>query len=461
MAATAPSAAEPVPARGRRILLSYATAGLSKGVAAAVQLLALPVVALALGAERFGALLVLGGAGAICCVPARAIVAAASIGVARARGLGNDAQAGAELWSAALLSTALGFAAAAIVGVAALLLDPAMLFGAGVAGIAGEARAGLAALVLLIFATYFLAWVEGVRTGYEENHFNNLFALVGSAAALAGIAAAWAWAPTIPAFFVAIYVLYPLLQGLNLALLPRARWSRAGGRKPSLDVIRGTARRALGWSVAQAGIVLHLQGSIYLAAQAYGLAAGALVGGMVRLFQIFHNLMLALLNPVLPTLSHAAAAGDRRWIAGTGRHAAIGILVGLTVPSGVIALFGDRVVATWLGLDVPPDAGLFAALGVMALLHMAAQLYYLMLLALGDGRRASLDLLRAGLLGIAAGVVAIRVTGLAGLIWAQAIMMLLVGFAPIALRLRRRLGAAGAAPASRSDAEAVAVAIED
>ena len=49
--------AAPASGRRRRILLSYVTSGVAKGVAAAVQLLALPLVAMALGAERFGALL--------------------------------------------------------------------------------------------------------------------------------------------------------------------------------------------------------------------------------------------------------------------------------------------------------------------------------------------------------------------------------------------------------------------
>jgi O-antigen/teichoic acid export membrane protein len=430
-------------ARRQRILLSYATAGVSKVIAAAVQVLALPVVAITLGAERFGALLVLGAIGALCCIPARAIPPAASVGIARARGLNDRGRIAAEFWSAGLISMTLGVVAIAIVTIASFILDPVILFGGDAMPIVEELRAGIAALVLLIFATYFLSWVEGVRTGYEENHLNNLFALAGSAAALVGIALAWAFSPTIPAFFVAIYIVYPLVQGFNLVFLPRERWSRAGRQSLTAEVMKGTARRALSWGIAQAGLVLHLQGSVYLAAQAFGLGAGALVGGMVRLFQILHNLLLALLTPVLPALSHDAVAGRGRWAVRTGRRAAVVILGGLGVLGAAIALFGDSIVGGWLSLDVPPDVGLFAAFGAMALLHIAAQLYYLMLLALGDGRRPSQNLLWAGVFGVVAGVAAMHSFGLAGLIWGQAAMMLLFGFAPITLRLAKRLGVRG------------------
>ena len=441
--------------RRRRILLSYGTAGVSKGVAAAVQLLALPIVAMALGTQRFGALLVLGAVGALFCMPARAIVPAAAFGIARARGRGDAARAGAELRSAAFLSAALGAAGLAVAGAGAMFLDPSVLFGRGAGPVAAEAAGGAGALLLLIFATYFLAWVEGVRTGYEENHLNNLFTLLGSAAALGGIALAWAFAPTIPAFFVALFVSYPLLQGLNLLLLPRERWRGAGGSAARGEVLRGTARRALSWGVAQGGIVLHLQGSVYLAAQAFGLGAGALVGGMVRLFQILHNLLLAFLTPVLPTLSHAAAAGDAGWLSRTGRRAALVVLAGTAFPAAVIALFGDRIVAAWLGIATAPDPLLYGAFAAMAVFHIAAQLYYLVLLALGDGRGPSRTLLRAGIAGLIAGFAAMQAFGLAGLIWGQAAAMALVGFAPIALRLARRLRAGS------SDAEAVVRPVED
>ncbi len=442
-----PAAAAHGRVRRRRIWLSYATAGISKSAAAIVQLSALPIVAFTLGAERFGALLVLGAVGAVACLPARAIVPAASIGIARARGRGDLAAARAEAWSACLLSIALGIAAMLAVAGAAFVLDPSVLFGRASPDLLDEARGGIAAILLLIFATYFLAWVEGVRTGYEENHLNNLFSLIGSAAALAGIGLAWAFSPNIPAFFVATYVLYPLVQGVNLAFLPRERWSGPDRRPLDRQTAAGTMRRALGWSVAQGGVALHLQGSIYLAAQAFGLSAGALVGGMVRLFQILHGFLLALLNPVLPTLSHAAASGDRAWLFEAGRRTAVFILGGLSLIGIAIAVGGGAVMKHWLGLAPADDALLFAAFGAMAAFHMGAQLYYLMLLALGDGRRPSQHLLVAGLGGLGAGLVAMQDLGLAGLLWAQAAAMLVIGFAPIALRLAARLGSwGGAAP---------------
>jgi O-antigen/teichoic acid export membrane protein len=441
--AVSPSATDalhpPASLRRRRIILSYATAGVAKGVAATVQLLALPVIAVTLGSERFGALLVLGAVGALCCLPARAIVPAASVGIARARGLNDPTRVTEEVRSAGLVSTVLGLIATAFVLAAAFLVDPTVLFGRDAAEVGTEVGTSVAALLVLIFATYFLAWVEGVRTGYEESHLNNLFSLLGSAGALAGIGAAWAYSPTIPAFFLAVYVLYPLLQGLNLVLLPRERWARRAGQRPDRAVVEGVLRRGLSWGIAQAGLVLHLQGSVYLAAHAFGLAAGALVGGVVRLLQIFHSLLLSLLNPVLPTLSHASAAGRGEWVQKNVRRAAAIIFVGLVALSVMTAWFGDEVVAGWLQLDVQPDFALFAAFGAMALFHMASQLYYLILLALGKGRQASFNLLWAGVAGVIAGFAAMQFYGLHGLLWGQALAMLAVAFVPIALTLFRRV----------------------
>ena len=166
--------------RVRRLLLSYATSGLSKSVAAAVQIIALPVVARSLGAERFGALMVLGAIGAVFCIPARGIPPTLSIGIAHHRGTGDECGIGSQIRGAAVVSISLGIVALAVAtGLLAWFGLPRLV---GISSVSDtQDLAGVsAALFLLIVATYGFAWVEGVRTGYEQNHINNLFSLLGS-----------------------------------------------------------------------------------------------------------------------------------------------------------------------------------------------------------------------------------------------------------------------------------------
>lgn len=441
--------------RRRRIAISYLTTGFTKSAAAAVQLLALPVVASTLGSERFGALLVLAAIGSFFCMPAHGLPSSVSFGIARARALGDERRLSAEIWSAGLLSGALGAVAVAVALAAFLFLDPTLLVGRGSAAFAAEARMGIAALALFVAATYFFSWVEGLRSGFEEVHVTNLFTMAGSVAALAGIGLAWAFAPTIPAFLVATYAVYPLVQGLNLLLFAARRRILLRRQRGIRHALGGTARRAFGYSVAQTGLILHLQGSVYIAAHAFGLGAGALIGGVVRLFYIVHNLLLSLLNPILPTLSFAATASDSLWIRRAVRRAAALILLALGLFAAGFALGGDRLVEAWLRLPVAADLPLFAALAAMAFLYIASQLFYLMLLALGDGEWASRRLFWGGAVGTLAGLAALDAAGLVGLVAGQALGMLVIAFVPISLRLLRR------ASAGSSDAEAVAGAVED
>lgn len=426
--------------RVRRLLLSYATAGVSKIIAICVQILALPVVAHTLGAEKFGSLMVLGAMGAAFCMPARAIPPSLSIAIAHSRGSGDPQGIKSVIAAAARVSILLGILAVAVSLGLFALFGPAPFAGPSTGAGGADLAAMIAAFLLLIIATYCFAWVEGVRTGHEEHHLNNIFSLIGSMLALLGIALAWAFQPTVSAFFLAIYVVYPVVQLVNLLL---ARSLIAGGT-PTPGAYRLIARRAFSWSVAQAGLVLNLQGTVWMAAHVTGLGIAGLVGAVIRFFQLLNNVFLALLTPILPTLRHSISSGDRSWSSSAPRVTTLAILAALTIFGGIVALFGSDLVQIWLGLDIEVDPIVFVGFGLLAIASMAPQLFYLVLMAMGSSKAASLNLLRGGVAGLIFGVAAMQILGLAGLIWGQGLGMLMVAGIPNIILVFRRLGAQGA-----------------
>jgi O-antigen/teichoic acid export membrane protein len=435
--------------RVRRLLLSYATSGLSKSVAAAVQIIALPVVASSLGAERFGALMVLGAIGAVFCIPARGIPPTLSIGIAHHRGTDDDCGIGSQIRGAAVVSIALGIVALAVATVLLAWFGLPRLVGISSVSDTQDLAGVSAALFLLIVATYGFAWVEGVRTGYEQNHINNLFSLLGSVLALLGIALSWAFAPTLTGFFLAIYVTYPVVQLINLLLARRSVSN--GGHAVTLRTIKSIARRSFSWSIAQAGIALNLQGTVWLAAHTAGLATGGLVGAVARLFQVISSLSLALLTPVLPTLRHSMASGDHSWSNRAVRITVTVAGVSLILFGAIVAIFGNALVKAWLGLDFGAGSIVFGGLGLLAMANIIPQLFYLVLMALGSARAASINLFLGGLCGIAIGALAMKPLGLAGLIWGQAIGMLFVACIPNTLLVFRRMRTEGVSAAKSPD----------
>jgi O-antigen/teichoic acid export membrane protein len=413
--------------RIRRLILSYATSGLSKSVAAIVQIIALPIVAESLGREYFGALMVLGAMGAAFCVPARGVPPSLSIAIAHCRGADDSEGISPQIWGAALVSVTLG--ALALVVAACLLA----LFGMNqLLGTADnhthEYAVTAVAFLSLIVSTYGFAWVEGLRTGFEENHVNNLFSLLGSGLALVGIALARVFAPTVAAYFLAIYVVYPFVQLGNLLLALRSLPS--GSRGNSFTAAWSIGRRALSWSIAQLGVVLNWQGTVWLAAHTAGMTAGGLVGGVVRLFQILSSLSLTLITPVLPTLRHSLVAGDDSWSLRALRLTVTLICIAVLIMGALFALLGPMVLQAWLHLDFDVPRVVFAGFGILAIASMLPQLFYLVLMAIGSSKAASLNLLLGGVCGTLAGAFAIGRFGLAGLILGQGLGMLFLACIP-------------------------------
>ena len=426
--------------RSRGILLAYFTIGFSKVATAAVQILALPVAAHALGAERFGALLLLGAAASFLSIPAQGYSPSISYGVSHALGLQDRELLQREFWAAALLAFGLGSAAALLVLVATLTGDLAIFF-VGAPVTAAELYWAGTALAAYLFLYYSFYWAEGLRAAYQEQYVTNIYSTMASVATLVAVFAARELTPTLPAFFLALFVMSPLFQAISFAFFYAKRRREFGRAGTTRSALKSAAGRAWGYSGAQAGLIVQLQGAVFLASRAFGLEAAALVGGIVRLFHIVHSFMISMVAPLTPTISRARAAGDESWLR-KGVFSAMAVVVpALLVIGALIAVVGDWLMANWLGLTVGADAWLFVALGALAFTYMTAHILYLLLLALGDGGWPGRRVLYAGVAGTTAGALLLLLTngGLYVLIGAQVVAMTSIALLPIGARLRARV----------------------
>lgn len=436
--------------RKRRLLLAYATSGGSKVFTTAVQLVALPMAAASLSAERFGALFVLAAIGSFLSIAGQGFSPAVSFIMADSRGRDQTDRAGRTAWTVLAIGAITGVAVLALGLLASVVVDPVLLVGREAQPFAAELNWGIAAVAIHVAAHYAFGFTEGARAAYSENHISNLFAAAGSVGVLAIAALATRFWPTIAAFYLAMYVVPLLFQGLNLSAMLRRR--RAEWGKPVFDraIGREIWSRALNYSRAQLGNNLYLHGTVYVAAQAIGLQVSGLVGATMRFVLLTMNLLWSLVSPLLPMLSHALAARDLDWAHRTTRRLLILTVAGPLLFGLVLTVGGKPIFDLWLGLAFPELSLTALSLGLAGASYTSSYLNYMVLTALDEPSWGSKRIFSAGLIGIVLGLAGALAGGLAWLVTAQATAMLLLAAVPIYLRLRHKMRALELAVAAQA-----------
>jgi hypothetical protein len=189
--------------------------------------------------------------------------------------------------------------------------------------------------------------------------------------------------------------------------------------------------RSRKFSVGFLGISLQFQGSVYLVAQIYGLSAGAIVGGVVRMLAMINNATMSLLTPVLPTVKIAIAKNDLGWAT---RACKATVFVGLAVAICValtLTFFGQRVMTIWLHLDVKLAGSAFLALGLFGFSYLFSTSLYLLQGSMFEDQKTGYSLLVSALVGLSVGLALSEFTGLEGIFFATALSLVVFVIRPL------------------------------
>lgn len=375
--------------RNQTIGLAYIATGGAKIVGALVQLAVLPIAAKALGPENFGLLFAVAAMASFPLIAMAGFSPAASVLMSKAKAESEGKRVGAYFWSLSFGSLALGALLTVLVSILLCLFE-----------IPGGTAAYLPlTLLIFILLNFAAASVEGSRAAFGEAHYNNGFAVSGSAITLVAVLFAPDGAST-AYYFCAIYMAPVIGQICNLAAFIAQH--RHGIGKPRIDP---SLRREIGQILsaniqAQGGMVLYLHGSILAITSIFGATAAALVGAFVRIATLFHSMLIALSAPVLPTLTDASVRGDRRWqLRGVGGLLGIAgaVLAGLVV---LIAAFGHWIAVKFFGIRSPEDSGFFAVLAIFILCYSITHLLFLVRQSLLSHEQRGIKILIAALIGL-------------------------------------------------------------
>ncbi|MCC7320332.1 MAG: hypothetical protein IT542_05060 [Rubellimicrobium sp.] len=348
-----------------RLLRSILASLYDKGAVTLVQILSIPALGAAWGADGYGVWLVLMAVPTAIALSDLGFGAAAGVEMTRLLARGEEHEA------APVLHSTIVFVAGMLAGAAALALllagwlwlrgQPVGPFGAGetalaIALVAGQALAmgqtGIATAVWRATHGYAFAMGFSGTLLLLEGVAPVLVALAGGRIALAAGA-----------------VLVLRLAGLALflrLLRRRAPWAAFGIRHARRGTIRALARPALAAFGLTAATALSLQGMVLALGAVAGPGAVAVFGAARTVCRAPLQLAGMVVRPSIPELTRALSGGDTA-LARRLARLNVAVAVAVMLPSGLLlALLGGRIVRAISGGTLEATAPLLALLALGA-----------------------------------------------------------------------------------------------
>lgn len=356
--------------RYRRVALTVASGAAARVVAAAVNLVTVPMLLSYLGKEQFGLWSTL--------LSAVAWLGLCDLGIAN--GLVNvtaEAHGRDDRQSAArALSTAVAVlsAAAAFVGATFLVLLPRIpwdaVLGARAAIAAPTVQWSVAAAVGGFLIGLPMLTVASVYAGYQRSYVAHLFAAGTACASLAAVAAAIRMRAPLPGVIALMSAASVLVAGASLVALMtwQMPWLRIRVAHVRIDAWRRLRRTAGPLWLFQVGALMVNQSQLLILAHTAGLQTSADYVLLMRVMQIFVGVVVLSTSAFVPPYREAFERGDRHWVrAGFARMVAlrVGLAGGF---AGFLLLFGNPLMRLWLQRgDVTFAPAVWAAFGLSLL----------------------------------------------------------------------------------------------
>jgi O-antigen/teichoic acid export membrane protein len=354
--------------RSTRLRAAVATGGAAKGLAIAVQLVAVGIAVRAMGSDAFGAYLVMSslvswlGLAAVGVGPGLT----QRIAVATAN---DDAAAQATAFSS---SVALCGLFVFLVAATVLILARAAIPGEqGLSGITADVRTAALVLLLVTAMQVWLSVIEAAQLGHQEQFFSNVFQSAGLMSVLVILLAAGHGLVTVTAFVV-VTTCPPLVAKIANAALYVARRRYLLSRQFSIREAAGVLSTSIAFAAVSLGATASQQlGFLWLAFVA-GPAATVPLGVMFRLNAAASGVVALLTQPLWPAVADAVARHDLAWARLAYRRASQ-LTASYAVAYGVgLVAVGRVFVRVWTGaeVDVPEMMlylfGLYFVVGVWA-----------------------------------------------------------------------------------------------
>lgn len=424
----------------RRIGLAAATGVVAKGLAFAAQVLAVAIAVRTLGVDGFALYVVVGSLVSWIGLAGLGVAPGLTLGVARAAAISDRVEEARLFVVALVLMSAIS---AALVGFASFLAGSGLLerFTAGSLGPAsGGAATALFSMALLIAVQMVVAVPEAAQLGLQSQYVANVWAGIGSAAAIIVMVTLGAGVTSVAGFLLVSQGPQVAARAVNGTLFVIGRHYPL--RPPGLrfrEHARPILSSGIGFAGFQIASYLGLQVGLLILATGGDPAPLALAGVIVRGYTLETNGLALVTTPTWPAIANAISRGDLVWVRRTYRRLSLGAFFYAGLAAVIIFVGLETLIEIWTGTRPNDDLILRALLAAFVLVNGWAHVNAMTLVGLGALRFAAIVLIAESVLVLGLQAVFVPIAGVVGYVGALAAGAVMVSGWVLGLRVRFEL----------------------
>jgi O-antigen/teichoic acid export membrane protein len=338
----------------------------SKAMTAALQFLALPIAAGALGEHQFALYALMTSAVAWLALTNLGIGPMLVVTMARAIASGEEMRS-KQIFSSAFFLT---LAVSTFVSISAMacvwLCDLTPVFGNFFENEEQVIRIGLTALIMIFFAQINFTTFESAQAAYQKSYRLNLASFLGSVVTLITLLQVAERYPTTLAMIFAVTVPYMFLRAIGVLWIIRD----CANTYPKLAAANKEDRKAL----LRSGSIYSLAGGagnffahvfpIILIAKNFDATSAAVIVVTMNMIVLLSGVLSMFCSPLWAGISDSVARGEPGWA-----QTAYKKLLGASMVYGILILttlhlFGEQIFAVWFNGKVTPSHAVLSAAGV-------------------------------------------------------------------------------------------------
>ena len=346
--------------RARALGLFFVSSLFSRGVGAVCQVIQVPIVLGAVGAEAFGLWISLMSISFLITFADFGLGQGMQNKLAEAFATGRAAEQRRLFWGAFAVLCALAVVVFAVAGPCAALVDVPSLFHLRGGDVRAAAPAAVRVVLAFLCANFPLGLAQRVAYARQRGWMHNLAQACSGVAGLAAIAAA-ARAGWGLVGIVAVSQSAVVLGNLALLLVQLRQLGWLGQRPARVDA--GTIRELFGlggfFALQQVLVVVLFALPQVVISTALGAASVTAYNLAQRFFNVFAIVQSAFMVPLWPAYSDAVARAEHAWIRRALVRSLLATVFFTVLPMGLATLAAPRLIALWVGSRASlPSGGL-------------------------------------------------------------------------------------------------------
>lgn len=283
--------------------------------------------------------------------------------------------------------------------------------------------------------------VRAVQTGLQRGFINNLWAMLGSIGSLCAMLVVIHLRGGLPLLILGLSgppLLAATLNGIELfgfshpELLPTPRWF---SRSVSVHLFRSGVL----FFLCQVFTSIGVQTDNVVIAQILGAKMVAAYAVPARLFNLIPSLLGMMSGPLWPAYADALARSDGPWVRRTFLRIAGGGMAVTAMLTILLVVFGNRILALWVGPQIQASIPLLTVFGILCVLNAFLTPVSFLLNGLAKIKIQVVVFMAMSVVNLTLSILFVKRYGIIGAVLGTVVSLALVVVLPLSIAVRNSL----------------------